>query len=454
MPSEPRVTRSRTAGDRPPRPHPQYSLSFLTRPSVVAPVVSSPSIAPASSDSGLESDVSELSAISSAAAPAISESLGPTPVTAATPTASASTSKPTQSAKPDTHLKKKRKTSPVPATIPPLIRTNSTQKASSTSTPNNGKSKTPRVTTAGAGVPTRTQKALLIRESTASSRAGSQHVVEDDSPLPPPPPRTGMGEGSFPIPKESFLRNDNNILRQEAEFIITQAERHARELEKRKDRAERNGEIPVSGKRNRRSINYNENNNREDGDIDMSDEDDDNDDSDNYYGGRYVEGQAGPGPSTSSNARSKQRQSSSTMNFPIPNRDQSFEGQFNQLQKEQKAHILAERLIEQSRPPNFPKNAKPQIILANNNHPNGSLISNKRDKVERTYQDGLSGLNSEMESDAQGFVDNVKDNLRAILKYYFPERTPRRDAFCERIGRGLAQLGWELTDNSDAALLP
>lgn len=37
---------------------------------------------------------------------------------------------------------------------------------------------------------------------------------------------------------------------------------------------------------------------------------------------------------------------------------------------------------------------------------------------------------------------------------YFPKAEPRRDAFLESIGRGLANLGWQLTDSRDAALGP
>ncbi|WWC98550.1 hypothetical protein V866_005442 [Kwoniella sp. B9012] len=471
MTPERRVTRSHTAAQRPvpilrsecPCPSPTSTpiiiLDVLKPESLPSSRGSSPN-----PDSDNDSDVSSsLSALSSAAAQSGSDSSAPTP--AAIP--GTTTTLDPNSAKSDTHPKKKRRTSPPPPTTnqaaaPALMRTNSTPKAPTTTATTSGKIKAPRISTVGATAPTRAQKALLIRESNSTSRAGSQHVVEDDTPLPLPPSRTGMGEGSFPTPKESYLRHENYLLRKEAEYIIHQAEVHKKELNKRKDRDERNGTALVEGKRNRKSINYNEDED-EDGDIDMSNNEDEDD------------SEGGPGPSTSiarlkrrqsqlngngngnghgSSSNERRRSSTTNMKFPEPVKDQSFEGQFNQLQKEHKANVLAEKAAEQSRPPIFPKNARPTVVLANGtvNGIGGRTVP--RDKTERTYQEGLSGLSNEMEIDAQGFVDNVKENLRAILKYYFPERSPRRDAFCERIGRGLAQLGWELTDNADAALLP
>ncbi|WVQ63324.1 uncharacterized protein L199_001476 [Kwoniella botswanensis] len=477
MTPERRITRSHTAAQHPvpilrsesPSPSPSPTSTPIIILDVLKPE-SLPSSRGSSPDANSDNDSdvsSSLSALSSAAAQSGSDSTAPTP--AAIP--GTTTTLEPSSAKSDTHLKKKRRTSPPPPTTsqvaaPALLRTNSTPtpKASTTTAATSGKSKAPRVSTVGATAPTRAQKALLIRESNSTSRAGSQHVVEDDTPLPLPPSRTGMGEGSFPTPKESYLRHENYLLRKEAEYIIHQAEVHKKELNKRKDRDERNGTALVEGKRNRKSINYNEDEDEdEDGDIDMSNNEDEDD------------SEGGPGPSTSiarlkrrqsqlngngngdghgSSSNERRRSSTTNMKFPEPLKDQSFEGQFNQLQKEHKANVLAEKAAEQSRPPIFPKNARPTVVLANGtvNGIGGRTVP--RDKTERTYQEGLSGLSNEMEIDAQGFVDNVKENLRAILKYYFPERSPRRDAFCERIGRGLAQLGWELTDNADAALLP
>lgn len=37
--------------------------------------------------------------------------------------------------------------------------------------------------------------------------------------------------------------------------------------------------------------------------------------------------------------------------------------------------------------------------------------------------------------------------------YSFPQPSVRRDAFLERVGRGLTDLGWNLVDNGDLALI-
>ncbi|WVQ95604.1 hypothetical protein IAU59_002701 [Kwoniella sp. CBS 9459] len=350
----------------------------------------------------------------------------------------------------DQQPRKRRKTSP-PATAPLLQRNNSTSKVTAQ------KKKTPRL--AGpAAPPTRAQQALLTRDVASTSRAGSQHVVADDTPLPPPPPRVGMGEGGYETPKESALR-ESIAIRNEAEFLREATARKAVEDEKRRQRAEMNGTLLVTGKRPRKSVNY-------------AGMDDDEDGDDYPMTNGLNDNGAGPGPSTSDSRRRQsdipltavdgspfgpgqsngnRRQSSSTLdNFPAPVLDSSYDAQYARLRKEHRAHDEAQRAADQDRPPVFHKNSKPAVVLARS----GQASYHPRDRTERAYLDGLAGMSHEMEVDAQGFVDNVKDNLRAILKYYFPERSTRRDAFCERIGRGLAQLGWELTDNSDAALLP
>lgn len=43
-------------------------------------------------------------------------------------------------------------------------------------------------------------------------------------------------------------------------------------------------------------------------------------------------------------------------------------------------------------------------------------------------------------------------NLREILQGYFPVPSLRRDAFLEKVGRGLADLGWQLSDIGEGAL--
>ncbi|WWC65084.1 uncharacterized protein I303_107698 [Kwoniella dejecticola CBS 10117] len=422
--------------------------------SLAGPSQSSPAAALASdnrNDLDVDSDQSsELSALSSAADPSISGSSAPTPA--------GITIKGPDSSKSDAHAKKKRRTSPPAVVTPVLARSHFTSKAPSTSTPNTTtKNRAPRIAVTGSGAPTRSQKSLLIRESATTSRAGSAHVVEDDAPLPPPPPRAGMGEGDYPGLSESDIRRENEILRKEAEHIIQQAELHRQELQKRRDRDQLNGVVPVSGKRNRKPINYNENDN-EDEDVDMSDGEEQD------RSGMWGETRGGPGPVTS-NSRSKSRHSNENGHgngdrrkskgfFDEPPKDQSFEAEFDRVQRDQKSRALAQKTSDSVRGPTFAKNGRPAVVLAQG-HQNGVASRTiPRDPMERGYHQGMSGLSDGMEIDAQGFVENVKDNLRAILKFYFPERSPRRDAFCERIGRGLAQLGWELTDNADAALLP
>lgn len=51
-------------------------------------------------------------------------------------------------------------------------------------------------------------------------------------------------------------------------------------------------------------------------------------------------------------------------------------------------------------------------------------------------------------------ADVEQANVTALATYYFPQRQAKRDAFLERIGRGLQKLGQELTDNGDALVLP
>ncbi|WWC72545.1 uncharacterized protein I206_106507 [Kwoniella pini CBS 10737] len=464
MPLEQRITRSRTITQKPshvppsstpgPSSKPVRHDRFWRRsnpnhynppnsPSVGNRVPSSPHVTPDINANPENS--SELSVLSSFADQSASGSSAPTP--AAIP------SKAPNSARSDTHAKKKRKTSLPPTTISTPIESNFHSKAPSTSISN--RAKAPRVSVTGHNAPTRSHKALLIRDSTATSRAGSQHVVEDDAPLPPPPPRTGMGEGSFPVPQQSNVREEHEEMRKEAQYIIQQSELKRQEKEKQREREHVNGFRPSVGKRNRKSINYNENDEDEDENVDMSDGENQD------RSGVWEESRGGPGPSTS-NSRNRRRDSgvnyengngerrNSTGYIHHSMKDQTFEEQFDRLQRYQRNRISAEKANENT----FPKNAGAAIILAHE-HTNGfAQRFVPRDRIERGYQQGMSGLSNEMEIDAQGFVDNVKDNLRAILKYYFPDHSPRRDAFCERIGRGLAQLGWELTDNADAALLP
>lgn len=69
------------------------------------------------------------------------------------------------------------------------------------------------------------------------------------------------------------------------------------------------------------------------------------------------------------------------------------------------------------------------------------------------HQNGYDELSAKIEEDCEGFVNNVKENLKSILGYYFPTNRSHRDAFLERIGRGLIELGWQLTNDADTAMV-
>lgn len=43
--------------------------------------------------------------------------------------------------------------------------------------------------------------------------------------------------------------------------------------------------------------------------------------------------------------------------------------------------------------------------------------------------------------------------MKSILGYYFPTNRSHGDAFLERIGRGLIELGWQLTNDADTAMV-
>lgn len=51
-------------------------------------------------------------------------------------------------------------------------------------------------------------------------------------------------------------------------------------------------------------------------------------------------------------------------------------------------------------------------------------------------------------------ADVEQANVSALAAHYFPQRQAKREAFLERIGRGLQKLGQELTGNGDALALP
>ncbi|KAK8850491.1 hypothetical protein IAR55_004409 [Kwoniella newhampshirensis] len=315
--------------------------------------------------------------------------------------------------------KKRRKTS-LPPTIttarpPPLERSSSAHVArtatvtpgTATATATSSKTKVssshrhPYSASTAAIPPTRSNRAaLIVRSANETSRAGSQHVVDDDNPL-PAPPRVGMGEGGYDPPKESAIREEA-LLRREAKYIIDAAEANRRELEIRA-RSQIGG--TDLGKRVRRPVNYHHG-----GETD-------------HYGSNgidYTDPSSGP----SSSRRDRNRNDTSA------HRQDSFEAQFALIQSSYKAMETARRGRD-----------------GGNSH----LIEWSEDGGNPLGADGLTVL---MERDAQGFIDNVKENLKEMIKFYCSGDDATREAYCERIGRGLQQLGWELTDNSDAALLP
>ncbi|CAK9786045.1 unnamed protein product [Cutaneotrichosporon oleaginosum] len=79
--------------------------------------------------------------------------------------------------------------------------------------------------------------------------------------------------------------------------------------------------------------------------------------------------------------------------------------------------------------------------------------SNKTDQIfAKEHANGFEGLDPSLQDNARGFVENVRNNLRTMVGTYFLEPSSARDAFLERIGRDLIDLGWMLTDGSDGAL--
>ena len=128
------------------------------------------------------------------------------------------------------------------------------------------------------------------------------------------------------------------------------------------------------------------------------------------------------------------------------------------------------RGVDGVKPPKFHPGQRPTVVL---DHVPGKK---RNDRLEKEYTEGFDGLTNEVVRDCDGFVNNVRvsgvcrglswpvrevrrmlisgpqDNLQNILVYFFPQPSSRRDAFLDRIGRGLVDLGWSLTDNGDANL--
>ncbi|WVQ85908.1 hypothetical protein IAT38_008076 [Cryptococcus sp. DSM 104549] len=294
------------------------------------------------------------------------------------------------------------------------------------------------------------------RESGAASRAGSAHVVDDDSPLVAPPPRAGMGEGEE-NPRQSAVR-EAETLREEA-MVIIEANRRKQEM------LERQG---GQGGKGGRALRPRRENGRMDvdGDGDGESEDDDEDVESEVEllpplrrGPRANARARASGPFTTTAPApadpyahspspahtTRAPASAQPSNYP----PDSFESQFEQIQAyyRERAAVAAARAAAESDAQDGRKERERVVVLASN----GVAVAS-RDRGEKVYQEGQEGLTPDMEADAQGFVKNVRANLSAIATYYFPQRTPRRDAFMERIGRGLQKLGMELTDTGDVVM--
>ncbi|TYJ53223.1 hypothetical protein B9479_006146 [Cryptococcus floricola] len=256
-------------------------------------------------------------------------------------------------------------------------------------------------------------RAQLVRDREVVSRAGSAHVVDDDAPLAVPPARAGLADGSHASPRELALREELALF-QEAMLMIDEAEKN-REMSYEPERGSRTG----------RGGN--------DGDVDGTDSDDDDWDSD-----------VGP-----SRRRRKRQPYSSGKASLATTSSRPFEEEWDNIQTYYRHRSAEARAVEAREPPDLSRSREPVVVVATN--PRETF---PKDRVEKGYQNGMSGMTEDMEADAQGFVTNVRSNLTAITTYYFPQKTVKRDAFLERIGRGLQRLGEELTDNGDAAVPP
>ncbi|WVQ70717.1 hypothetical protein IAR50_000239 [Cryptococcus sp. DSM 104548] len=259
-------------------------------------------------------------------------------------------------------------------------------------------------------------RAQIARDREVVSRAGSAHVVDDDSPLAVPPPRAGLADGSYAASPRELALKEEMVLFQEALLMIDEAEKH-REMSYEPERGSKNGR--GRGGRNR--------------DLDGTESDEDDWDSD-----------VGP-----SRRRRKRPGHSSGKVPPASHSSRSFEEQWDSIQTYYRHKSAEARAVEAREPPDLSRTREPVVVVATN--PREAF---PKDRVEKGYQNGMSGVTAEMEADAQGFIANVRSNLTAITTYYFPQRSMKRDAFLERIGRGLQRLGEELTDNGDSAVLP
>ncbi|WVO17374.1 hypothetical protein L204_105066 [Cryptococcus depauperatus] len=263
------------------------------------------------------------------------------------------------------------------------------------------------------------------------SHTGLAHVVDNDTPL-AVPPRLGMGEGKYTNFKESALREEQ-ALRKEAMYMIDEAKRK-RALGPIRDRGIG---IGIGRIRDRTRKNWNL-------EVAPDDEEESFDRRTKSREDLYSEDEwdSDVGPSS--------RKARPTIKAPpIPPPTKLFEEEFEEIQNWYRRKAADHRASLARRPPDLSKLRDPVVVVATH-----GKETFPRDRTERGYHKGLSGLNEDMEADAQGFVQNVRANLTGIATYYFPQRTAKRDAFLDRIGRGLQRLGQELTDNGDAAVLP
>ncbi|OXG45611.1 hypothetical protein C359_00297 [Cryptococcus neoformans Bt120] len=283
--------------------------------------------------------------------------------------------------------------------------------------------------------PTRARAVVAQRDS--ASRAGSAHIVNDDAPLAVPPIRIGSGQGFNSHNKESAAKEEL-ALRKEALFIIDQAEKmQATSYE----RGKRSGVNRRGGKRNGKADDVGNAHDKESvGDGNGFARNHDYSDDDNWAS---FEGPLEGGPTLGSRLSSQTAKAPPALPPPRP-----FEVEFEEVQEyyRQKAEVSRTSRLRE-RPWN--ERHSPAIVIATNRK---DVMP--RDETEREYYQGLSGLTEEMEANASGFVHNVRANVTALATYYFPQRQAKRDAFLERIGRGLQKLGQELTDNGDALVLP
>ncbi|ORX41086.1 hypothetical protein BD324DRAFT_613126 [Kockovaella imperatae] len=275
-------------------------------------------------------------------------------------------------------------------------------------------------------------------------------VLPDDAPL-PRVPRAGMGE-AHPPPPESDVRA-------EAMFLIEAAERKREENRARRGRDETHSPREAEHRHEWHG-----------------DQTPDDDQARRFWKGQNGNGSRANGVSDhdcpsryGSNGQPSRPMKSHEASQNGHNWADDFEAQFHAIQEDYARRESSYRAaaaaaadeestpsasnqeaalgrgLNDVRPPKFHDGQRPTVILT-------SQVKRSRDRFERDHKDGYDGLTPEVVADCDGFVNNVRDNLRNIVVYFLPQPSARRDAFLERVGRGLVDLGWQLTDTGDAAL--